>query len=326
MPRPKPTAVASPSRLEPRQAAILEAVVAEYIGTAQPVGSQHVAEGHRGEVSSATVRSRDGRPRARGLPGPAPHQRRPDPDRQGLPLLRRPAGRARDPRARPSARRCAGSSTTSTARWRSMLERTSGLLADLTAYAAVVVGPPPRLGPDPLGPAGRAGGRAWPCWSWSSPTARSRSGRRPARRRRRRAAEPGRGPPDRPPARSATADGPGRSRRPATPRSTGWWRSASARPGRPGRLDEPEHVFVGGSSRMARPSTPSRPSGRCWRILEQQLVVVDAARDVLDRGLSVAIGAEHGFEPLASLRGGRRPGRGRRRGRRAPSGSWVRPG
>ena len=35
-------------------------------------------------------------------------------------------------------------------------------------------------------------------------------------------------------------------------------------------------------------------------ILEQQLVVVTLFRDVLDRGLSVAIGTEHGFEPLSS--------------------------
>jgi heat-inducible transcriptional repressor len=35
-------------------------------------------------------------------------------------------------------------------------------------------------------------------------------------------------------------------------------------------------------------------------ILEQQLVVVELIEDVLDRGLSVAIGSEHGFEPLAS--------------------------
>jgi heat-inducible transcriptional repressor len=34
--------------------------------------------------------------------------------------------------------------------------------------------------------------------------------------------------------------------------------------------------------------------------LEQQYVVVSLLRDVLDRGLSVAIGVEHGVEPLAS--------------------------
>jgi heat-inducible transcriptional repressor len=36
------------------------------------------------------------------------------------------------------------------------------------------------------------------------------------------------------------------------------------------------------------------------RTLEQQYVVVSLVRDVLDRGQSVAIGAEHGVEPLAA--------------------------
>src|SRR5579862_2997527 len=44
-------------RLEPRQAAILNAVVAEYIDTAQPVGSAHITGNPGVEVSSATVRS-----------------------------------------------------------------------------------------------------------------------------------------------------------------------------------------------------------------------------------------------------------------------------
>jgi heat-inducible transcriptional repressor len=34
-------------------------------------------------------------------------------------------------------------------------------------------------------------------------------------------------------------------------------------------------------------------------VLEQQYIVVTLVRDILDRGLSVAIGAEHGVEPLA---------------------------
>jgi heat-inducible transcriptional repressor len=33
--------------------------------------------------------------------------------------------------------------------------------------------------------------------------------------------------------------------------------------------------------------------------LEQQYIVVTLVRDVINRGLSVAIGAEHGVEPLA---------------------------
>jgi heat-inducible transcriptional repressor len=34
--------------------------------------------------------------------------------------------------------------------------------------------------------------------------------------------------------------------------------------------------------------------------LEQQYLVVTLVRDILDRGLSVSIGAEHAIEPLAS--------------------------
>ena len=43
--------------LEDRKAAILSAVVEEYIHTAQPVGSERVAASHAVEVSSATIRS-----------------------------------------------------------------------------------------------------------------------------------------------------------------------------------------------------------------------------------------------------------------------------
>ena len=43
--------------LDDRKAAILNAVVNEYIGSAQPVGSQHVVDAPGVSVSSATVRS-----------------------------------------------------------------------------------------------------------------------------------------------------------------------------------------------------------------------------------------------------------------------------
>src|SRR5580692_2409086 len=45
------------SELDARKAAILNAVVTEYIGSAQPVGSQHVVDAPGVSVSSATVRS-----------------------------------------------------------------------------------------------------------------------------------------------------------------------------------------------------------------------------------------------------------------------------
>ncbi|MFZ0667267.1 MAG: heat-inducible transcriptional repressor HrcA [Acidimicrobiales bacterium] len=64
--------------------------------------------------------------------------------------------------------------------------------------------------------------------------------------------------------------------------------------------NEPDHVFVGGSSSMASAFDAVETVRSVLSILEQQLVVVQLIEDVLDRGLSVAIGTEHGCEPLAS--------------------------
>ena len=63
---------------------------------------------------------------------------------------------------------------------------------------------------------------------------------------------------------------------------------------------ERDHVFVGGSSSMASAFDAVDTVRSVLSILEQQLVVVELIEDVLDSGLSVAIGSEHGFEPLAS--------------------------
>src|SRR3984885_10403196 len=123
-----------------RRAAILEAVVAEYIGTAVPVGSSHVANAPGVHVSSATVRAdmvaleQDGylvQPHTSagriptdkgyrffvdhltepGVLGPIQH-------RQVCSFFDQVHGEMED-----------------------MLERTTGLLSELTSYAAVVVGP-----------------------------------------------------------------------------------------------------------------------------------------------------------------------------------------
>ena len=67
-----------------------------------------------------------------------------------------------------------------------------------------------------------------------------------------------------------------------------------------GRAEGAEQLFVGGSSRMALAFDAVDTVRSVLTILEQQLVVVSLMRDILDTGLSVAIGAEHGVEPLAS--------------------------
>jgi len=66
-----------------------------------------------------------------------------------------------------------------------------------------------------------------------------------------------------------------------------------------GHQRDADHVFVGGASRMAVAFDAVETVRRVLGTLEQQYVVVGLLRDVLDRGLSVAIGAEHGLAPLA---------------------------
>jgi heat-inducible transcriptional repressor len=58
-------------------------------------------------------------------------------------------------------------------------------------------------------------------------------------------------------------------------------------------------VFVGGAARMAVAFDAVDTIRRVLSILEQQYVIVTLLQDVLDRGLTVAIGTEHGVQPLA---------------------------
>jgi len=63
--------------------------------------------------------------------------------------------------------------------------------------------------------------------------------------------------------------------------------------------DDEDNVFVGGASRMAASFDAVETVRGVLTILEQQYVVVTLLKDVLDRGLSVAIGAEVGLQSLA---------------------------
>jgi heat-inducible transcriptional repressor len=66
-----------------------------------------------------------------------------------------------------------------------------------------------------------------------------------------------------------------------------------------GHDKDADQVYLGGVSRMAQAFDAVETVRRVLTTLEQQYVVVGLVRDVLDRGLSVAIGAEHGLVPLA---------------------------
>jgi heat-inducible transcriptional repressor len=63
--------------------------------------------------------------------------------------------------------------------------------------------------------------------------------------------------------------------------------------------DTAEGVFVGGASRVASAFDAVETVQEVLSVLEEQLVVVTLLRDVVDRGLQVAIGTETGMETLA---------------------------
>jgi heat-inducible transcriptional repressor len=60
-----------------------------------------------------------------------------------------------------------------------------------------------------------------------------------------------------------------------------------------------EQVFVDGASRVVSAFDAIETVSEVLTILEQQLIVVTLLRDLLDRGLEVAIGSETGVAPLA---------------------------
>jgi heat-inducible transcriptional repressor len=60
-----------------------------------------------------------------------------------------------------------------------------------------------------------------------------------------------------------------------------------------------DQVYIGGAARMAAAFDAVGTIRQVLTILEQQYVMVGLISDVLDRGLSVAIGTEHGLQPLA---------------------------
>ena len=137
--RPDRTPTGDPD-LEPRKAAILNAVVTEYIGSAQPVGSQHVVDAPGVSVSSATVRSdmaaleRDGylaQPHTSAGRIPTDKGYRFFVDQLGGPGTLDPGGRQQVRQFFDHAH----------GEIEEMLERTSGLLADLTDCTAMVMGP-----------------------------------------------------------------------------------------------------------------------------------------------------------------------------------------
>jgi heat-inducible transcriptional repressor len=284
--------------LNERRAAILEAVVTEYIGTAEPVGSSHVANAPGVQVSSATVRSemvaleRDGylvQPHTSAGRIPTDKGYRFFVDHLTAPGILGPVQR----------RKVAQFFAQVHGEMETVLERASGLLSELTSYASVVVGPSHEsatirsvqlVGLSPLHALlvvvlsdGAVEKRTIDLHGRVPEETLDRAGALLAAHLTGRTLS---GPWTVPPGDNTAVDHLVAAAHAAVDAMEG--------------AIERDQVFVGGPARLAESFDAVETVRSVLGILEQQLVVVTLLRDVLGRGLSVAIGTEHGFEPLSS--------------------------
>ena len=132
------------TELDERKAAVLRAIVEQYVDTAQPVGSQTVTSTTGLGVSAATVRNEMSLLEREGYIAQPHPSAGPGPDRPGLPLLRRPPRRRRSapgdrapPHRRVLQQRHAGDGP-------APRRRRASCSRGVTAHAAVVVGPEPQ--------------------------------------------------------------------------------------------------------------------------------------------------------------------------------------
>ena len=278
--------------LDERKAAILRTIVEEYIQTAQPVGSTHLVAARHLQVSSATIRNdmamleRDGflhQPHTSAGRVPTDKGYRYFVDNFGHAEL--------------------GQSDTYTVkaffdrahnRLEQMLADTSRMLSNLTSYAAVVVGPPQQMATVRsihLVRLADALGLCVVVFSNGSVERHTLEFDPELSDVELNAAS----------LRLATAfidrssSDPLESLNTGEPRVDALVEMACAAC----RDTDPAPVYVGGASKMATAFVGAETLHAVLSVLEEQYVVISLLRDVLDRGLNVAIGTETGVAPLA---------------------------
>lgn len=281
--------------MDDRKAAILRAVIERFIETAQPVGSGQVAHSTGIGVSSATIRNemlaleREGY-----LQQPHTSAGRVPTDkgyRFYVDALE-PDGKA----APAVSQRVRSFFNRAHLELEEMLHDTSGLLAQLTNYAGVVVGPPHETATVRSAQlVGLSAKAALLVLVLSNGAVEKRTiDLGPADEARIGAA-------------SAHLDahliGGTLSHLPPTPATgeTALDQLVERCVGelRPDRHEEPDQLYVGGASKMVAAFDAVDTVRRVLATLEQQYVVVSLLREILSRGDMVSIGAEHGIEPLA---------------------------
>ncbi|HET7489214.1 MAG TPA: heat-inducible transcriptional repressor HrcA [Acidimicrobiales bacterium] len=283
--------------LDERKAAILRTVVEEYIETAQPVGSAHVAQATSLSVSSATVRNEMAVLEHEGyLVQPHTSAGRIPTDkgyRFFVDHLTEPGvlGPAQVQRVRDFFDRAHGE-------LERMLHDTSRLLSSVTDYAAVVVSPPHEAAVIRSAQLVRLAPRvALVVVVLGNGVVEKRT------------VDLDEGVDDASlgaaSAHLATQLVGSTLAQPATPVSSGDAVTDGVVAAAVAALaddddDGPDQVFMGGVARMASAFDGVETVRKVVGILEQQYVVVSLLRDVLDRGLSVAIGSEHGLEQLST--------------------------
>jgi heat-inducible transcriptional repressor len=280
--------------LDERKTSILRAVVQEYIATAQPVGSSHIADAPGVRVSSATVRNEMAVLEQEGyLVQPHTSAGRIPTDKGYRFFVDQLSARSALDQA--STEQVRHFFDGAHGRLEELLHSTADLLARVTHHAAVVVGPGAEQGTvRSVQVVGLSGRVAMVVVVLSNGSVETET--------------------------FETADGVGdlhlnsatatlsaalvgRSfdRATAAPVSGDVLIDAvcSAAVDALRRADVVQPVFVGGASAMAQSFDTVDTVRDVLRTLEQQYVVVSLVRDILDRGLSVAIGTEHGVQPLA---------------------------
>jgi heat-inducible transcriptional repressor len=280
--------------LDERKTAILSAIVQEYIATAQPVGSTHIAGAPGVGVSSATVRNEMAVLEQEGyLVQPHTSAGRIPTDKGYRFFV--------DHLAEPGRLDAATSAkvghffAAAHGRLEEMLLRTSNLLTQLTRYAAVVVGPNAEAAVvRSVQLVGLSSQMATVVVVFDNGTVENQIIELPAD--------------------SSDVAISAASAHLAGALVGSTLASATVGPAGDPSVDticglafdairaasSDDHVYLGGASAMASAFDAVDVVRDVLHTLEQQFIVVSLVRDIVDRGMSVAIGVEHGVEPLSA--------------------------
>lgn len=281
--------------LDERKVAILRAVVEEYVSTAQPVGSSHIARSRTVSVSPATVRNDMAYLEQEGYLAQPHTSAGRIPTDKGYRFYvdhLTPPGRLETA----AQVRVGEFFDTAHGRLEETLQRTSNLLAQLTNHAAVVLGPKADVAVvrsvQVVGVTAHLATLVIVLSNGAVESASLEVARELSAEQFARANELV--------ARSMVGSPLGDAKFVASSGDADVDQLVAQAVREMSTKKTDESMFVGGASSMASAFDAVEIVRSVLHTLEQQYVMVSLVRDMLNRGLSIAIGAEHGVEPLAA--------------------------